>query len=285
MLQDQSHNLSLLRLGSMGHNAVDETHGEMIENAAIPPNQAKLLTLLGTCQNQTSANYLNKPQIQRNSEADCTYSIPPFFLPSPTKAQSGPIPPSGKGKPRIFIDRQKGFYEAVRFAETIGLPMRLTFTVTWGCLIDLGDRNEGNILGKSDEERCADLRKRMGRLAKRLGFDLALVWGRAVGPDVGAHIHGLLYWPPMHIDALSDLFASMSGSDVSLAPYQQAGDVRSDCGGWLLRWSRRSLEGAIEYADYIAKHDQKFTKLQTLAGRCFGNSNAIGHSERRKAGR
>lgn len=89
MLQDQSHNLSLLRLGSMGHNAVDETHGEMIENAAIPPNQAKLLTLLGTCQNQTSANYLNKPQIQRNSEADCTYSIPPFFYPAQPRLNQG----------------------------------------------------------------------------------------------------------------------------------------------------------------------------------------------------
>jgi hypothetical protein len=128
------------------------------------------------------------------------------------------------------------------------------------------------------------------RRAKELGFGFALVWGRAVAPDVGAHMHGLVCWPAEHIDVLIDLFASVTGSDVSDDPFdpsnpnEQAGDIRSYCRGWLLRWGKFGLGGALRFSDYIAEQDEKFPELQTLAGRCFGNSNAIGHSERRKAG-
>lgn len=247
-------------------------------------------TLVPTLPKRASSDYLNKLQIQPNSGANRTYSIPLFFFYAPTKAETGPAPTSITGQSRILRDRRKGFYKAIRFAEVIGLPMRLTFTLTWSCLTELGERNEGNILGRTDEERCAELRERMARRAKELGFGFALVWGRAVAPDVGAHMHGLVCWPPEHIDVLIDLFASVTGSDVSDDPFdpsnpnEQAGDIRSYCRGWLLRWGKFGLGGALRFSDYIAEQDEKFPELQTLAGRCFGNSNAIGHSERRKAG-
>jgi hypothetical protein len=91
-------------------------------------------------------------------------------------------------------------------------------------------------------------------------------------------------------DLMIDLFASVTGNDVSDDPFdpsnpnEQAGDIRSYCRGWLLRWGKFGLGGALRFSDYIAEQDEKFPELQTLVGRCFGNSNAIGHSERRKAG-
>jgi hypothetical protein len=247
-------------------------------------------TLVPKLPKRASSDYLNKLQIQPNSGANRNYIITLFFFYAPTKAKTGPAPTSITGQSRILRYRRKGFYKAIRFAEVIGLPMRLTFTLTWSCLTELGGRNEGNILGRTDEERCAELRERMARWAKELGFGFALVWGRAVAPDVGAHMHGLVCWPPEHIDVLIDLFASVTGSDVSDDPFdpsnpnEQAGDIRSYCRGWLLRWGKFGLGGALRFSDYIAEQDEKFPELQTLAGRCFGSSNAIGHSERRKAG-
>tara|TARA_B110000908_G_C10233061_1_gene441668 strand:- start:1585 stop:2031 length:447 start_codon:yes stop_codon:yes gene_type:complete len=147
--------------------------------------------------------------------------------------------------------------------------------------MDAGQRNEGHILAFDDKYRCALLRKRWARLARRLGFSFTCIWGRAVGPRQGVHIHALFWWPREAIGSLLDFIETMTGSEATEVGFSE---TASECRGWLLRENVRGLLGARDYGDYIAGQDQRHPSLQTLDGPCFGVSHTIGTTAQSKEG-
>lgn len=245
--------------------------------------------LLGTPDSDTDKTNPNKTGNKANFTHALTTSITnKVILPlkereqAPSRLNFIPHNPASRVSSRGYRKRVQGHQDAVTFAQQIGYPLNLTLTIAWAALMDAGQRNEGHILAFDDKYRCALLRKRWARLARRLGFSFTCIWGRAVGPRQGVHIHALFWWPREAIGSLRDFIETMTGSHV--IEVSLTGVAQSECGGWRMVPNTRGIWGAIDYADYIAGQDQRHASLQTLDGPCFGVSHTIGTTAQSKEG-
>jgi hypothetical protein len=244
--------------------------------------------LLGTSFSKRDKTNPNKTRNKGNLPPALTISITKkvnYPLKEKEQAQSRPnfVPynEASRVTSRAYRKRIQNFQNAVLFSERKGLPLRWTLTIAWAALRDAGQRNEGHILAFKDKDRCAVLKKRWARLANRLGFSFVCIWGRAVGPRQGTHIHALFWWPIEAIDTLLDFIRTVTGSEAAMVGITE---TASECRGWLLKKNIRGLSGARDYGDYIGGQDQRHPSLQTLEGRCFGVSETIGATTQRKEG-
>ena len=197
-----------------------------------------------------------------------------------------------KSKPRQNYRKQRtkkvrveNFRAAVSFAQAMDWPLTTSITITWSALINAGEHNEGHCLGKSAAQRDTYLRREMARVARKEGFPFVAIWGRDVGAIMGSHVHLGAFWPINRLQVLTTLLERISGSSAEyIRPAFEAEHLaRSVCGGWQVDMVLRGKEGALGWADYVSKQDEKHPTAPALTGKSYGVSEAIAKTAREAA--
>lgn len=180
---------------------------------------------------------------------------------------------------RTIRHRKLTARNAALFAEALGKRLSVLVTVTWWACGN-GDRQEGNVLGYAEPERCNIVLARMRRVAVELGFSACWVWARAIGRDVGAHLHIYAYWPAEHLSRLVSELERLTG-DCLMCTDRSGAYAQSTHGGWNITTNVRGLAGSVKGAEYLAEQDKD--QANTLLGRCFGITVNINSNSQRKA--
>lgn len=185
-------------------------------------------------------------------------------------------------KQRTKQARADNFEAAVLFAYEMDWPINVGITVTWSALMEAGERNEGNCLGKSASERDAYLRREIARLAGREGLPFVAVWGRDVGAVMGSHVHLGIFWPHYRLQPLLDLIERVTGSSPEYVwpAFEDEHVAKSVCGGWLVKMNRRGKASALGWSEYVSQQEDKHHRAPVLPGKACGVSEAIGKKAR-----
>jgi hypothetical protein len=188
-------------------------------------------------------------------------------------------------KQRTKQARANNFEAAVLFAYEMDWPINVSITVTWSALMEAGEHNEGNCLGKSASERDAYLRREIARLARREGLPFVAVWGRDVGTVMGNHVHFGIFWPHYGLRPLLELIERITGSSPEYVKpaYEDQHVARSVCGGWQVDMNWRGKAGALDWSEYISQQEDKHHHAPALPGKAYGVSEAIGKKAREAA--
>jgi hypothetical protein len=184
-------------------------------------------------------------------------------------------------------DRHARFREAAAFAFAMDLPLNTALTITWHALLTAGERNEGNCIGRDEQERERYIRKELARLCRNEGLPFAALWGRDIGHRMGAHVHILMFWPHCKLAKLIAVIERVSGSRAAFVrkPYTAGAIAQSVCGGWQIDMNTRpvSKAGAMDFADYISEQHAKHPAPPEIKGKAFGISEAIGKAAQERA--
>ncbi|MFT6773200.1 MAG: hypothetical protein ACJA1L_000909 [Paracoccaceae bacterium] len=184
-------------------------------------------------------------------------------------------------------DRHARFREAAAFAFAMDLPLNTALTITWHALLTAGERNEGNCIGRDEQERERYIRKELARLCRNEGLPFAALWGRDIGHRMGAHVHILMFWPQSKLAKLIAVIERVSGSRATFVrkPYTADTVARSVCGGWQINMTARpnGRAGAMDFADYISEQHAKHPAPPDIKGKAFGISEAIGKAAQARA--
>lgn len=185
---------------------------------------------------------------------------------------------------RGFLKRRSDFRNAALFAEHRGTPLRLFVTITWHACVFAGERKEGSLIGLPDEKRCTELRNRLRHKCKSLGIAFACVWARAVGARHGEHIHVFMACPFIYEREILSVIERVTGASLDPGSYDYPVIAASDCKGWLVVLNYRGIKGAVELAeDYLATQSHWHGAGQSIRGKAFGTSQAIGRTSRNAA--
>lgn len=186
---------------------------------------------------------------------------------------------------RRLRERKADALAAARFSWQQGWPLCYLITLTWPKLVAIGECNEGHILGKAEPERSNRFRKRLGRVAKELGFVAAWVWSLAYGRSEGVHMHMYLFWPSKHIERLKREVERLTGDTRKRDNFVQS-KLLSQSGGWSIvrRWKDSGIEGSIRAAIYVASQIESHSGVLQPNGKAFGMSAAINKAAQRRDG-
>lgn len=185
---------------------------------------------------------------------------------------------------RGFLKRRSDFRNAALFAEQRGTPLRLFITITWHACVFAGERKEGSLIGLPDEKRCTELRNRLRRKCQALGITFACIWARAVGARHGEHIHVFMACPFIYEREILSVIERVTGASLDPGSYGYPVIAASDCKGWLVVLNYRGTRGAVELAeDYLATQSHWHGVGQSIRGKAFGTSQAIGRTSRNAA--
>jgi hypothetical protein len=187
---------------------------------------------------------------------------------------------------RAQRDRERKFRAATTFAHDMDWPLNLTTTFSWRALMTHAKTvvRDGHCLGRGDGDRSLYVRRELARLCRREDVPWAAIWGRDVGPVLGAHDHLFQFWPAHKIAKLVAEIERLTGSDAEfvLTPYADPTKpvARSVCGGWQIVMNTRSANaaGGIDNADYISGQHAKHPAAPIITGKAFGITESIGRA-------
>ena len=200
--------------------------------------------------------------------------------------------PQSRERRRVEKDRRVNFEAAARFAYHMGWPLNLAITINWTALIQAGERNHGNCLGRDEVGREAYLRSELSRCRPQTACraPFVAIWGRDIGNQMGSHTHLAIHFSlqlPKHLFKLIAMLERICGS--SVAPAEESRDrkvlAESGCKGWQIKfiYGRNLLSGALAWVDYIARQSENHAVWPDLEGKVFGISQAIGPAARAAA--
>jgi hypothetical protein len=198
-----------------------------------------------------------------------------------------PSPPTPSRKhphPRTVERREIELRAAAAHAALIGYPLNTLITASWKPLDDEDGCTNATWQRKSPRDCDAYLRDEIGRWCRRAGIPLAAIWSRAIGgKKVGAHIHIFMHCPPALIAELVAFIEKLTRANAFGKVSKSAKTVaRSYGGGWQIDRNVDGPDGERRITDYILRQHVHHTAPQTIAGKDFGSTAAIGPKARQK---
>lgn len=179
--------------------------------------------------------------------------------------------------PHLRLGEYRNIFEAAAFAERLGCPLNMTFTIHWG--VAGGDGHWRN-----QQERFLDL---LGRFLRHHGArKKAVVWVAEIDPQgKGPHIHGALH-VPLHRTGFG--YREVEGYMLKLLGNPPERVLKVDqvsrhpygLTGWL-RYSTKALDR--EHRSLVPKPWRKHPQ-GPIYGKRSGTSKAIGRTARKCAG-
>lgn len=213
-------------------------------------------------------------------EPPATFTLPPQVAATTTAKPKARQP--CRYKRRADRRRRGQFSEAVAFAYAMNWPLNIGLTISWDALWAAGEHLEGHCLGRDEWGRERYARAELARLCRLKHLPFVALWGRDVGPVMGAHMHLAMFWPSRELAQFVAMVERITGSSAEfvLQPYVADTVARSTCGGWQLDMNNRSdaKAGALEWATYITDQRDKHLAPPEIKGKAFGISQAIGRS-------
>jgi len=197
---------------------------------------------------------------------------------------SPPTPPRKHPHPRTIERREIELRDAAAHAALVGSPLNTLITASWKPLND-EDGCDGKTWQRKSPRDCdAYFRDEIGRFFRRAGVPFTAIWSRAIGgKKVGAHIHAFAHCPP---DLIADLVAfieKLTGAQAFGKISKSAKTVaRSWGGGWQIDRNVDGPDGERRITDYILRQHVHHAGPQTIDGKDFGSTAAIGRKEREK---
>jgi hypothetical protein len=215
------------------------------------------------------------------SRADGHARFKPLVAPDP----SPPAPPRKQPHPRTIERRGIELPAAAKHAALIGSPLNTLITASWRPLAETDGCVNKTWQRKGPRDRDAYFRDEIRRWCKRAGVTFRAIWSRAIGSKkVGPHIHIFINCPPALIADLVAFIEKLTGADAKFGHVSKSAKTvaRSWGGGWQIDRNVEGPDGERRITNYICRQHVHHTAPQTIDGKDFGSTAAIGPKARKK---
>jgi len=218
------------------------------------------------------------------SRAPAHARFKPSVASDPSCPIQPPAPPRKQPHPRTVERRERKLRASTAHAALIGSPLNTLITASWKPLND-EDGCDGKTWQRKSPRDCdAYFRDEIGRFFRRAGLPFTAIWSRAIGgKKVGAHIHIFMHCPPALIADLVAFIEKLTGAQAFGKISKSAKTVaRSWGGGWQIDRNVDGPDGERRITDYILRQHVHHAGPQTIDGKDFGSTAAIGRKARKK---